>query len=63
MDVIADLAVPLPGWVIADMLGVPQDDQASFTRWSRDQVRVYDRPGTTASASRSCARARRACWR
>lgn len=47
MDVIADLAVPLPGWVIADMLGVPQDDQASFTRWSRDQVRIYDRPGTS----------------
>jgi cytochrome P450 len=47
MDVIADLAVPLPGWVIADMLGVPQADQASFTRWSRDQVRVYDRPGTS----------------
>ena len=47
MDVIADLAVPLPGWVIADMLGVPPEDQASFTRWSRDQVRVYDRPGTS----------------
>ncbi len=46
MDVISDLAVPLPGWVIADMLGVPREDLPSFTRWSRDQVRVYDRPGT-----------------
>jgi cytochrome P450 len=46
MDLIADVAVPVPGWVIADMLGVPPEDQASFTRWSRDQVRVYDRPGT-----------------
>ena len=46
MDVIRDLAVPMPSWVIADMLGVSREDQASFTRWSRDQVRVYDRPGT-----------------
>lgn len=46
MDIIRDLATPLPGWVIADMLGVPTDDQAMFTRWSRDQVRVYDRSGT-----------------
>lgn len=46
MDVISDLAIPLPGWVIADMLGVPREDQPKFTRWSRDQVRVYDRPGT-----------------
>ncbi|HVB63404.1 MAG TPA: cytochrome P450 [Nitrolancea sp.] len=46
MDLIADIAVPVPGWVIAEMLGVPPEDQASFTRWGRDQVRVYDRPGT-----------------
>ncbi len=46
MDVISDLAIPVPGWVIADMLGVPREDLPSFTRWSRDQVRVYDRPGT-----------------
>jgi len=46
MDVMHDVAVPLPGWVIADMLGVPQEDQEDFTRWSRDQVRVYDRSGT-----------------
>jgi cytochrome P450 len=46
MDVMRDVAVPLPGWVIADMLGVPKEDQEDFTRWSRDQVRVYDRSGT-----------------
>ena len=46
MDVMRDLATPLPSWVIADTLGVPPEDQADFTRWSRDQVRVYDRPGT-----------------
>ena len=46
VDIVADLAQPLPSWVIADLLGVPPDDQARFTRWSHDQVRVYDRPGT-----------------
>ena len=46
MDVMHAVAAPLPGWVIADMLGVPNDDQEQFTRWSRDQVRVYDRSGT-----------------
>jgi pimeloyl-[acyl-carrier protein] synthase len=46
MDVVADLATPLPGWVIAEMLGVSPDDQDQFTRWSRDQVRVYDRPAS-----------------
>mgnify|MGYP001268986651 CR=1 FL=1 len=46
LDVVADLAQPLPSWVIADLLGVPADDQPRFTRWSHDQVRVYDRPGT-----------------
>ncbi|HET9014549.1 MAG TPA: cytochrome P450 [Thermomicrobiaceae bacterium] len=46
MDVMEDLAVPLPGRVIADMLGVPGADQEQFSRWARDQVRVYDRAGT-----------------
>lgn len=46
MDVMADLATPLPSWVIADTLGVPMSDQADFTGWAASQVRVYDRPGT-----------------
>ena len=45
-DVMRDLAGPLPSWVIADLLGVPRDDQPLFTAWAADQVRVYDRPGT-----------------
>lgn len=46
MDVMADFASLLPGWVIADTLGVPTGRQDDFARWSRDQVRIYDRPGT-----------------
>lgn len=36
MDIIADLAVPLPVTVIAHMLGVPLSDQETFRAWSRD---------------------------
>src|SRR5579884_3883025 len=34
MDVIADLAYPLPVTVIAEMLGVPVEDRAQFKEWS-----------------------------
>ena len=36
MDVIADLANPLPVTVIAEMLGVPGSDQKQFKGWSDD---------------------------
>jgi cytochrome P450 len=36
MDVIRDLAYPLPTIVIAEMLGVPVEDRARFKQWSDD---------------------------
>ncbi len=54
MDVMADFATPLPGWTIADTLGIPQDRQQDFTRWARAQVLIYDRLGTMVTGSRSC---------
>jgi cytochrome P450 len=36
MDVIGDLAYPLPAVVIAAMLGVPAEDRDRFKRWSDD---------------------------
>ena len=36
MDVIADLAIPLPGIVISDILSVPEKDQPPFQKWSHD---------------------------
>jgi cytochrome P450 len=33
-DVMADLAAPLPAIVIAQLLGIPADDWATFKRWS-----------------------------
>lgn len=52
MDIVADLAVPLPVMVIADMLGVPEDERHLFKAWSRDlahtleltdSAEIYDR--------------------
>jgi cytochrome P450 len=36
MDIIADLAEPLPGIVTAEMLGVPSDDRLRLKEWSAD---------------------------
>lgn len=35
-DLIQTLADPLPGLAIAELIGVPTADQASFTRWAND---------------------------
>jgi cytochrome P450 len=45
MDVIADLAYPLPVTVICDMLGVPVDDHERIKDWSSDIVRSLDAIG------------------
>lgn len=36
MDVIPDLAYPLPATVIAEMLGVPPEDRDRFKKWTDD---------------------------
>lgn len=45
MDVIADLAYPLPVTVICEMLGVPTEDQDTIRRWSSDIARSLDEIG------------------
>ena len=42
MDIVADLAVPLPVMVIADMLGVPESDRHLFRGWSRDLAHTLE---------------------
>jgi cytochrome P450 len=42
MDLIADLAYPLPAMVIAEMLGVPAKDRSRFRSWSRDLAPTID---------------------
>jgi cytochrome P450 len=42
VDVVADLAVPLPLQVISDLLGVPEEEWPTFFRWSEAAI-----PGAT----------------
>jgi cytochrome P450 len=42
MDVIEDLAYPLPVTVISELLGVPVDDADQVKTWSRDVARALD---------------------
>lgn len=42
VELIGDLAHPLPVVVICEMLGVPAQDQELFTRWSDDLVHTLD---------------------
>ncbi len=41
-DVVSTLAVPMPMGMIAHNLGIGDEDQAAFRRWSNDTVRVAD---------------------
>ena len=42
MDVIEDFAYPLPVTVIAEMLGIPEEDRNDFKRWSRQVAPILD---------------------
>jgi cytochrome P450 len=57
MDVISDYAEPLPVMVIAELLGVPEDERAPLRPWSQDIVRMYEYERTEAVEER----ARRSC--
>jgi cytochrome P450 len=46
MDLIEDLAYPLPVIVIAELLGIPTEDRADFKRWSDAVVTGRHAPGT-----------------
>ena len=42
MDIVNDLAHPLPIYVIAELLGVPAEDHERFKRWSNEVVACSD---------------------
>ncbi len=42
IDVIADLAYPLPVTIISEMLGVPAEDHEVFQDWSQEMARSLD---------------------
>jgi pimeloyl-[acyl-carrier protein] synthase len=49
MDLIEDLAYPLPVTVICEMLGVPVEDHPAIRQWSADVARSLDALGLGAS--------------
>ena len=36
MDVVSDLAIPLPGFIISEIFGVPETDRANMLEWAWD---------------------------
>lgn len=49
MEVVADIAYPLPVHVISHLLGVPSDDYDLFKEWAREFARAHDPGGPTSS--------------
>ncbi len=45
MDLVADVAYPLPVGVICEMVGVPATDRDRFRQWSEDITRSFDAIG------------------
>jgi cytochrome P450 PksS len=59
MDVIDDLARPLPAIVIAELFGIPPEDRDLFHRWSMDNARFFGGAvGDPADAARAASQAR-----
>ena len=54
MDVIADLALPLPAIVSAEMLGLPGEDWPQLTRWSRTFAEILGNFQPTAERTAAC---------
>src|SRR3954464_8929149 len=58
MDVVRDLAYPLPANVIANMLGMPAEHREQLQAWSRDIAAVFGSPSW-----RGCGGVSAASWR
>jgi cytochrome P450 len=41
MDVISDLAVPLPGFILPEIMGVPETDRANLQEWAMDIGQIF----------------------
>ena len=59
MDMVADLAAPLPLLVIAEMLGIPREDRSRFQSWSNAILHLSDTiaGGEQAARALECYRA------
>jgi len=56
MDVIADLAYPLPALVIARLMGVPDEDRTMFDGWVHDLAAYLGNPRLSPEQRRSATR-------
>lgn len=45
MDIVSDLSVPLPALIIAEIFGVPKEDQANLIQWAADIGTLWGAPG------------------
>src|SRR4028119_1709623 len=45
MDVVSDLSVPLPGFIITEIFGVPETDRANMLEWARDLTTFFGAAG------------------
>jgi len=45
MDVVSDLAIPLPGFIIPEIMGVPETDRANLLEWARDITLIFGTSG------------------
>ncbi|MFF3324030.1 cytochrome P450 [Streptomyces sp. NPDC002889] len=52
-DLIADFALPLPVAVICELLGVPFEDRARFSRWSAEMLSPPVAPAVAAAAEQA----------
>jgi cytochrome P450 PksS len=46
MDIVADLSVPLPALIIADIFGVPEKDRGNLIAWASDIGTFWGAPAT-----------------
>jgi cytochrome P450 len=53
MDILADFATPLPVTVIAELLGVPEEDRHRLRPWSQDIVAMYELDHTAEQGQRA----------
>jgi len=44
MDVMTELAAPLPAWVSSEMLGIPTGDRPTLVEWAYTLFHVFDQP-------------------
>jgi cytochrome P450 PksS len=45
MDVVSDLSVPLPGFILPEIFGVPETDRANLLEWAMDIAKIFGAAG------------------